>query len=512
MSETKIILYNIKKFRGEHEFVLMFPMNAIIGKNRTGKSTVIQAFESVIRANGLVKVNKDESQGYVVYLGKDLNGNDIKIQMDVYKDKKETFKIHYYHLVEEKWKTVTDKKVIEELLGIYFPLTAQDVFYMIKTSEGRKRLIEDYLLETLSPKDKEELQLQQNSISSAKNKKTYNISEENHFPNKIKVITSSEKIGMNYYHQRTEINLEIKTLEKQIEDLILTNEEKEAIKNSEKDREVIIEIEEKISKSKNKIEQLASKNSDITFLREKGNLVMKQLQDLIESVSEVMGEFKDPLTTIKKEFYEKITKKGKMLAEEINFLKKESEENGLMQEELKKIRERNNNVIVSLEKKKNLETKTEQLKKLEECKKDLEDLINQCKQHITKIFKRSNLPEGLELTSDNQIILNEFEIDENITSESEMWIAIIELLCQLSKNKIVKIGDWSIFDQESKNEIGKIAEKHNKKFIGQLVVSDRDEPAIVNVVMDEEKVDEIREEPKEVNKEKKQDNKNKLGF
>ena len=493
MNEIKIILYNVKKWEGEHEMMFLSPMNAIKGQNESGKSTVIQSIESIFTGNGMVKVTDGKDHGYVVYSGKDLNGNEIKIQMDVYDDKKESFMINYFHKESGKWKTVKDKKIIQELLGLYYPLSAHEVFYMVKTVDGRRRLIDDYLLKTLSDDKRVQLEHLKDCISSSKNKRTYNIQDlENFFENYIPSLRRGKHVGLNIYHQRAELNVEIKACDSLIDSQKLTEKEGESVKNSKDILKRIEDINKILEEANDDSVLLNNLQNDIVNLRSNGNEVLASFDNLSLKVINVLNEeegqtYKDAIIDLKSQFQESLNSNGKGLKLQIEELEKTLGSLDDFKEEKRKLNEKTSSIPFIVKKQEVFNIQTNKREELIKEKKTLEKAIETIKGSIGTIFKESKLPDCLSITEDGDVILNGFVIDENVNSESEMWMAIIELLCILSENQVIKIGDWTVFDSKSKKKIADIAEKHDKMFIGQYVDDSIESPAVVNLIIDEDR-------------------------
>jgi predicted ATP-dependent endonuclease of OLD family len=398
MTERKLIIHNFKKLKkGEYG---LKDVNAFIGKNRSGKTSLVEAIQSMYLMNGFVKqpLNDSSKDGSVQFIGKDKNDKEITIKWEFDKDGNNIFTA----IIKDehgKSKPISNPKKILELLGTYYPLTVQEFFQKCKYAEGRKEIIEKYLYLCLTEKQREELDTLRIAISDKSNTKTTG----------------------NLYFQRRDLNKDIDVLNKVVANVNLTEEEQKLIDNEKKFKDTAIvikkDIEDKETERKKLQEQLTVLNLSIT------------------------------------EQEERLTKAENLFVR-INEIKKR--------------------VNSEVDNKLQLANKTTLLQNIEK-----QIAIN--KEKIKNIYKNSKLPAGLEIEEES-FSLNGLQFDETITSESEGYLAIIELMCQISDSDLLCIGSWETFDAESKNKIIALSEKYSKFVIGTQVVDDLEEPKVITII------------------------------
>ena len=215
-------LINIKKIENK-EFDLDGQVFAFIGKNGSGKSSVIQAIETIFKGLGFMEkpVSAGKDVGSITYTGNDCHGEPIEIEWEV-KGEDTTGKFKAKTIVDGKAKTITNVTRIRELMGNYIPISVQEAFSMMKSTDGRRRFMKDYIIPCLSTKDAERLNEIDTQISSAKNKTT----------------------AGNLFHTRTEKNNELKSVTIALEQSI-TKEEQKLLDKGENVREQLNSIKKK---------------------------------------------------------------------------------------------------------------------------------------------------------------------------------------------------------------------------------------------------------------------------
>jgi len=150
MSKKILKVYNYKTLGNKKEVTYEFNnggINLIIAKNRAGKTSIVQALEEHHGANKFVKnpLTEGEKDGYTEYEGTDKDGRKIKTRWE--------FNVNgdrIFTAVKQdengRFKAISDPKKMVELLGKYYPITANEFFQKAKYTEGRKEIIEKYLL------------------------------------------------------------------------------------------------------------------------------------------------------------------------------------------------------------------------------------------------------------------------------------------------------------------------------------------------------------------------------
>ena len=104
------------------------------------------------------------------------------------------------------------------------------------------------------------------------------------------------------------------------------------------------------------------------------------------------------------------------------------------------------------------------------------------KAEIKQIFSNSSLPAGLEINED-EILLNGQPLDSTVSGETETKIAIIELLLQITTSKFINVGNWSLYSDNAKEHIKKLAKKYNRQMMGQEITSD-DKVSLKTIIID----------------------------
>ena len=438
-----IRIINIKVHQDKYIDLSQGELLAFIGKNKSGKSTIIQCLESIAMVQNTMTnpIRSGETAGKVIRNGKTRDGLPITIEWEVLENGQNAFRASYINDQGDP-KIITDPKVIRELIGSYFKLSVQDVFDMMKYSEGRKEFIKTYLYACLTVAQREEVVAIDLKITDRKNKLTEN----------------------NLYHQRTAVNKEIESL------TILCN------------RETISEAEEteisRLPKYELTLEKLnkeleASQKAELSKVtldvkKDKITDIMASINGYLDDYSEIPQDEHDAVPALEW-FAEELT--------EVTALITEYEKQIEAAAPIKKRVETGTALITTAkeyqEKKKRINTNLFVLQEKKDQVKKLNDQIDALKKKRLDIIAKSSLPGGLSFDEET-ISLNGFEFTDTSLSETEARISIVELLCGISTADFVSIGDWSLYDSESKKKILEIAKKHNRMVIGQLVTDNAD--------------------------------------
>ena len=416
MSKKILKVYNYKTLGNKKEVTYEFNnggINLIIAKNRAGKTSIVQALEEHHGANKFIKnpLTEGEKDGYTEYEGTDKDGRKIKTRWE-FNDNGDRIFTAVKQDENGRFKAISDPKKMVELLGKYYPITANEFFQKAKYTEGRKEIIEKYLLMCFTDKQKEELNKLKIAISDKNNTQTKD----------------------NLYFKRRDLNRDIDVLTKLINNNNVTEEEQKLLDNENKYRESRDKIVDEI---------------EVGDLAIKGRLLEKtELQKQINMLDAEITAIK----TKEAELNERVARADKVFVR-INEIKKKTNKDN---EKLE------------------LANKTSLLQKTE-------SEINISKEKIKIIYKNSKLPAGLEIGED-EIKLNGFSFDNTTNSESETWLAIIELMCQISDNELIFIGSLSEYDEETRQKVIAITDKYDKFVIATEVESDINEPEIITII------------------------------
>jgi len=255
--------------------------------------------------------------------------------------------------------------------------------------------------------------------------------------NKLKIAISDKNNTQtkdNLYFKRRDLNRDIDVLTKLINNNIVTEEEQKLLDNENKYKEGRDKIVDEIN---------------VSDLAIQGRLLEKtELQKQINMLDAEITAIK----TKEAELNERVARADKVFVR-INEIKKKTNKDN---EKLE------------------LANKTSLLQKTE-------SEINISKEKIKIIYKNSKLPAGLEIGED-EIKLNGFSFDNTTNSESETWLAIIELMCQISDNELIFIGSLSEYDEETRQKVIAITDKYDKFVIATKVESEVNEPEIITII------------------------------
>lgn len=428
-------IVNIKKIEA---LTLSIPegdkMLAFIGQNGTGKSTIGQVIRNLLSVNNFIKepVTQGKETGKANYVGPDINGDEIRIEWEIGKDF-ESF--HAYSSKDGKVKVISEPSKIRQLVGSYFSITAQEALSMMKYADTRKKFIEDYILKTLSDETYQKFQTLSNSISDKKNKATEG----------------------NLFHTRTDINKDITALQAQIkatEDL-LTDQMKQDIEEEKEIQEALQELKDELE---TKLEATEKENfkgeiaDSLAGVAEDVRMKIKRWPDLQIVI--------DQLSSMKTSLIESITEQT---SDKYFHELRERIDNG-------------NKLIWNISAAKESQGRKgpweEKIKALEVALKTINEKIDKVKEERAELLAKNLAIPGLEFDEDFNIRLNGFLFDENSVSETEAKIAIVQLLSAINTADFIDIGDWSLYDKESRKKLLKIVEKNNQILIGQKVTED----------------------------------------
>jgi len=431
--ERKISLVNIGKHKNFELNLSKGQVFAFMGKNGSGKSTIIRALETIFSVKGFMQkpVTEGEKKGSIIYEGNDSFGNTIKIEWEVEQgDTTGSFKALAFE--DGKMKKVSSVTKIRELMGIYIAISSQEALSYMKTADGRRYFINNYIFPTLPEITRERIKVIDTSLSTLKNQSTKG----------------------NLYHTRTEKKAELDAALKVIETMKPTDEELS-----------LIDKKEKYSKN---IKELNNEKSGLLESNESGMLMklsslydtMVSVKDIVLSNPEREKPFKELLESVSKEINEKneMVQKIKARLEFINT-------NLLKGNELMTL------IRLAEEKLINYNAAKEKNGTLVQELFNLESKIESLREEKKKLLASSQLPAGLSFDDDN-VSFNGLPFDETVSSQTETQMAMIDLMLQLSNSELINIGDWSLYDHENKQKLIKIANEQQRIIIGQYVTDD----------------------------------------
>jgi recombinational DNA repair ATPase RecF len=439
MSKIELKIKNYKQY-SEAEFEGEGPLLCFLGTNGAGKSSAMQAIEESLLAKNFVKepIKKGETEANIFFKYVNKDGDPIQVITTIDGDNKYSLTAGY--IKDGKVKNISDPKKIREIIGNYYPLTVESTLSMTAYAEGRRKFINEYLLPLLGDEKKARLSELQNAISDKKIKATEG----------------------NWYHTRTEKNRELTSIEGELKASVLSDEDKNTIAS----KDAVVKALNKLKEEKE-----LHKNDEVK---------RNEFETSIDKLHEINNRISTDLNWLHNVFMidiekERISILTKLTEAETNI---DSKQDGLYTSEQitaleEKITRGNNKIteIATLEKR---TTNTDIKAKRDKIFSDVNDLntkIEKAKEEIQLIYKNSSLPAGLQIDEET-IILNGFELSETTNSNTEVRMAVIELLCRLNTSGFINIGDWTNYGNAAKKKILEFAKKNNLIFIGQQVTED----------------------------------------
>lgn len=442
-----IQITNIKKHKDKYIDFTNGTLFAFLGRNGSGKSTIIQCLESIALVDKTIlnPVTTGENSGKVVREGVDRNGNPITIEWEVTAEQS-VFRATYLDPKGDK-KTISDPKRIRELLGSYFPLTVNEVFEMLKYAEGRRKFIKEYIYACLTAEQRQRLYDLDVQVTDKKNKDTEN----------------------NLFHTRTRLTRELEAAQTLVRNLLVTPAEEEQIKLLPKLEEQMAKLKA-LQKDRQGVEVaktlLNSMYADSEAVIAKFNAyVENELWDWTDDQKALIAQFNEFLGGTQVAIQENIKSKDALLVDEPGKLP--------LDERIKIGDQKILDARTYDGKQTQRSAALESAGKLETQIAELTTKIEQAREQRMDIIKNSPLPAGLSFDEET-ITLNGFVFNESVVSETEARLAIMELICSTTTSDFVVIGDWSLYDTESRKKILDMAKKSNRMVFGQLVTDDDD--------------------------------------
>jgi len=439
--ERSIEIHNIKKHADKFIDFSEGQMFAFIGKNKSGKSTILQCLESIAMVENTMTdpITQGEESGKVVRKGIDRNGNPITIEWEV-SAVQSTFRAAYLGK-DGQSKVISDPRIIRELIGTYYPLTVSDVFEWLKFAEGRQKFIKEYIYACLTTDDRVKIFELDTKISDKKNKTTEG----------------------NLFQRRAAINKQIEEKNVILRNILVTPAEEEQITLIPAYEERMVEVK-KMLEDRNiqeagrdglvfmtrDIEDCATKIHSLTekvlFTQEQKavtKMMFKVFEELQTKIDELVESTDKALESPKSEILARIEAGEKKITDAKAYQQRKEQRDLALQ-----VLERLNTEVAIIQ------------KAMDEAKATRMDII-----------ANSPLPAGLSFDEET-ITLNGFIFDGSSVSDTEARLAIMELLCSISTSDFVNIGDWSLYDKDSRAKILEVAKKSNRLIFGQMVTDD----------------------------------------
>lgn len=444
-----LVIKKIKKIKDKTFDLSEGNAVAFIGKNGTGKSTAVQCLETIFSASRVITnpVTKGEESGEITFQGTDLNNKPITIEWEIKNDETGSGRFRAIYIDDDgKTKSVTSVNKIRELMGVYMPLSVQEALYMMRRAEDRKRFIDEFIMPCLKQEEKQEIEEINAKITTSK----------------------AKQFEDNLYHSRTKVKNDLNFTSGQIKALEMDKTTMDKISNVE-------ELEKEIEVLKKRETLLSS--------------AIEHHVQRIDAFSKIITAYANEIPKIKDIIDEDVVE---LLRDHYIKIKQLSvtEENALseIRDEFNKTKDilsqKSNDLAVIYSHMSAAQKLKEYLKTQENLMSELteiEEKIKLARQRKQEIFKKSNLPAGLEI-EEEEIVFEGFPFDESSVSETKANIAMIKLMSNVSKSQLVNIGDWSKYDDDSKAEIYEYAKKDNRILIGQLVTEDEEVDMVIEII------------------------------
>lgn len=451
--EINIKLVNYKLFAEKELSIDDSNIIIIAGPNEIGKSSIITALKEAWAVKGFTPnpLKDGTEKGYTSITGPDSLGNPITIVHNFDSDNT----TGNFYALDSNGKTIASVTKIRELIGTFKPISLEEVYYMLKSAEGRRMFAKEYIY----PLIPEDVMAQINDINTEINERNGTL-----------------------YIQRRELNSKMKFLEKQYQEIIpFTNEDHHILKNGStfqnsvkelKDRLNAIQkdkdeytkavyeqelISSKIDNLKDKVLDLGNRNTDI--------------QERIQKLSEEIVINNKAIAVYNKEIDEY---KGKV------FITPSFDENE--EQELKESIDAGERAIKRYDSLVERQVGSQKLmKEISDVglqTQSLTDSIEEKRDHIKTLLSSADTPAGL-LLEDDVITLNGFDFSDTQISESTAKLILAELLCKLSSAKFIMLGNADAFDKNRLNDLFNIAQANNKIAILEKVDSDSNEIKVI---------------------------------
>ncbi len=390
----------------------------ISGQNEVGKSSILEAFKSLIKAKNDTKipVSIGEQESLITGIIDTPDGNTYSVTMEAHKDGKVKFT-----MVNNKGIRTHSITSIRDIFS-YQDFTAEEFVSWGKTAEGRKKQSEIFL----------------------------KCLDEN-VRNLYLDLTEKEKIN---YDLRTPIYTDIAHYSKRLKEINITDTEKELISKD------ILEIEDEIKKTKTEYEEKKSISIKMQSLNDNLELIKTSYDDIINKINQRIDIINKTINDLKNEYNNLIEektdierryniKKDEITKElsELNFVPDDIlEEKYLQALEMEKL------INSTLYKYQDYE---EAQKKYYECsiaKQELDEKIESLREQKKLLIKNNPILEDIKIEDDCIYVLHDNDYlplsDTQISQSKQMIIACKILLKLNSHFPILLVGRGESFDNE----------------------------------------------------------------
>jgi uncharacterized coiled-coil DUF342 family protein len=449
--DINIKLSNYKLFENKELSVADAKMLIISGPNEIGKTSIITAIEEAWSLKGFTPVPLKEGaeQGYKAITGQDIDGNPITIVHNFSKmDQKGSF-----YAIDNQGKTIKSVGKIRELLGVFKPVSLEEIYFLVSTPDGRRKFIKEYIYPILE----EEKITQINALTAEVNEKTGKV-----------------------FLERRDVNAQLKAETNILNSIAFTKEEEHIL-------EVGASFNESISKLKEELELEKALLHKCDLVDEKAN----QLRSEAKTMADSLKENEERIEALEQELETLRNKNANLLQkiaqkkDEFDALQDTSHTRSVATKKIEEYKDTiaegeaaNETYRMLSAKKESLKDATKRVDSLNAKAIMLSEEIEGKRQQIKDILSGSSLPSGLEIEEDN-IRINGFDFDQTQVSESTAKLALAELLCKLYTARFITMGNLGAFGKERLSELFRIAQEHDKIVILEQVDDSTDDIRII---------------------------------
>lgn len=410
--EIKFYLKNYKGLGVINPIELGFTGDVMLitGKNDAGKTSLIQSLHEAwtlkcTTPNPLTTGQEDGKKRLTV---PDVDGNPITIVHDFDKDNKQGT----FYAIDRTGKVIRNLPTIKGLLGTYAPLTVEMFFNDMKTTEGRRKLVKNYLLPLMG--------------TSA---------------DRIMEINNSINEGKPLFKQRTEKSNILKSLQTIIGNKIpVTAEEKVYAAN----RATFAKAMEDLRVSQTSISQVISLT----------NLLIDQMNGDLPGLLKYEKTMPEMYKILHKTYSDFIDQRNEQLAHAKLDLDKIAPDLLRGESAIKAC----DDILTRMESEK---TDMESLRVAQEEVTKISEQIETLKVERTNLLSKCTLPNGL-TTDGESIQIDGFDFVEEQIGGARALLAIAEIMAQLFTGKIIVMGAITEFDSDSIKKIFELAHKYGK--------------------------------------------------
>ena len=482
------------------EFEIPMEANVYIvsADNEIGKTTTISGLETLVQVFNDTPdlITRGKSSAAIEgFIPKADGSGTIRIKFEIEAGKKK-------FVAYDGKKKITKVNEIRELIGSYVKLSVGDMLGLIRTADGRKKIIKDLIEPILTEEEKSKL-----DALKTKHKATFSL--------------------------RTDVNKEVDKYDLMVKENTLTPVEKDFLSKEDLAAKTKKEYEDQHLQKCNELDKLTSDieneltqttmlldsvNKDLEMIEQSKTEIdnkyltiennVKRIKELQQEIARLEKENSDEnslIITLEQQYKEKRNAK---LTEQKTLIEKKADvevrkENIATQEEKLKaeiadlvIRKSNgetflSNVAKAKDKKVRFDEYSrslkEKMKQAEDYTNDLEALTKQMKE----IFTNSKLPKDLTIDEDT-FYYKGFEFNENQVAESAMGVILAELLCNINTSFMVNAGNYGIYGKKRFSELVQMAKQYNKHIFVEAVQYGQTDVKIVGAVINDAPESEVK--------------------